>query len=100
MEQMVYYNAPREETIDDLIRIFNCNNGLDEIDLGPDGLDFLLKDKRLQKINPGSVYSSHGRIYRDDFASMTTILGDFLAEIKENPAKKESSWEESSDELL
>ena len=98
MEQLVYYTqpfkTPREETIDDLIRIFNCNNGLDEIDLGRYGLDFLVKDKRLQKINRGPY---NGRIYRDDFASMATILADFLSgDLDQDSWTDDSSWTDKS----
>lgn len=98
---MMIVQTPSEETIVDLIRIFNCKNGLDEIvfscfeSFGNHSFEdsFLQKHNRLQKIDTDEF---QGRIYRDDFASMTTILADFLAEVKEKLAKKESLSENES----
>ena len=59
----------REETIDDLIRIFDCNNGLDEIDLG--GLTLPHED-RLKTRNG----DTNGKIYRDEFPRMISRLKD------------------------
>ena len=86
--------TPSEENIEDLIRILNCNNRLDEIGLGSYGLDFLRNNNRLQKIHPDefngitylkSRFIRESRINRDDFAFMATILADFLAEVKAKP---------------
>ena len=62
-------NRSKEETIDNLIRIFNCNNGLEEIDLG--GLT-LPQEDRLKIRNS----ESNGKIYRDEFPRMISTLKD------------------------
>ena len=95
------YIEKREEdtkkTINGLIRIFNCNNGLDEIDLlNPSFLQIgLYFDSSFDF--PILIWKnkSHGKIYRSDFSSMVPYLARVLAEREERIRREKKLAEES-----